>query len=132
MNTNTTETLYKVAQTLPEALPEGTPPAEVIKYWLETARQIGADRGVEWPVVDSEHTGKSGTSWQIFPNQQIGHAVNNMLCYQARPVKSILGHRPPPAVLDGGWEQPLIVLAGITIASLLIVFHRVRSVEVAE
>jgi phenylpropionate dioxygenase-like ring-hydroxylating dioxygenase large terminal subunit len=85
VNTNTTETLYKVAQTLPDALPEGTPPAEVIRYWLETARSIDAQRGVHWPVVDSEHTGKSGTSWQIFPNQQIGHAVNNMLCYQARP-----------------------------------------------
>ena len=85
VNTNTTRTLYEVAQTLPEALPEGTSPAEVIKYWLETARAIDAERGVHWPRVDSEHTGKSGTSWQIFPNQQIGHAVNNMLCYHARP-----------------------------------------------
>ncbi|HET8709989.1 MAG TPA: SRPBCC family protein, partial [Spongiibacteraceae bacterium] len=31
------------------------------------------------------HVAASGTAWQIFPNQQIGHAVNNMLCYQARP-----------------------------------------------
>jgi hypothetical protein len=29
--------------------------------------------------------GKTGTSWQLFPNFQIGHAVNNMLCYAARP-----------------------------------------------
>ena len=28
---------------------------------------------------------KTGTAWQIFPNFQIGHAVNNMLCYSARP-----------------------------------------------
>ena len=28
---------------------------------------------------------KSGTAWQIFPNFQIGHALNNMLCYSARP-----------------------------------------------
>ncbi|MDE2404602.1 MAG: aromatic ring-hydroxylating dioxygenase subunit alpha [Sphingomonadales bacterium] len=85
VNTNTTRTLYEVAQTLPDVLPEGTAPGDVIKYWLETARQVDAERGVHWPVVDSEHTGRSGTSWQIFPNQQIGHAVNNMLCYQARP-----------------------------------------------
>ncbi len=85
VNTNTTKTLVDVAQTLPEVLPEGTPPAEVLKYWLDTARQIDADRGVEWPKVDSDHTAQSGTAWQIFPNQQIGHAVNNMLCYQARP-----------------------------------------------
>lgn len=31
------------------------------------------------------HTAKAGTAWQIFPNFQIGHAVNNMLCYMARP-----------------------------------------------
>ena len=85
VNTNTTKTLVDVAQTLPDVLPEGTPPAEVSKYWLETARKIDEDRGVSWPKVDSETVGKSGTSWQIFPNQQIGHAVNNMLCYQARP-----------------------------------------------
>jgi len=85
VNTNTTKTLVDVAQTLPDVLPEGTPPAEVSKYWLETARKIDEDRGVFWPKIDSEIVGKSGTSWQIFPNQQIGHAVNNMLCYQARP-----------------------------------------------
>ena len=85
VNTNTTKTLVDVAQTLPDVLPEGTAPAEVSKYWLETARKIDEERGVFWPKVDSETVGKSGTSWQIFPNQQIGHAVNNMLCYQARP-----------------------------------------------
>jgi phenylpropionate dioxygenase-like ring-hydroxylating dioxygenase large terminal subunit len=85
VNTNTTRTLVDVAQTLPDVLPEGTPAAEVSKYWLETARKIDEERGVFWPKVDSDHVGKSGTSWQIFPNQQIGHAVNNMLCYQARP-----------------------------------------------
>lgn len=36
-------------------------------------------------AVDPEHVGKSGTAWQIFPNFQIGHAVNNALCYSARP-----------------------------------------------
>jgi phenylpropionate dioxygenase-like ring-hydroxylating dioxygenase large terminal subunit len=85
VNTNTTKTLVDVAQTLPDVLPEGTPAAEVSRYWLETARKIDEERGVVWPVVDPEHVGKSGTSWQLFPNQQIGHAVNNMLCYQARP-----------------------------------------------
>ncbi|MEY2943346.1 MAG: hypothetical protein RLY97_1360, partial [Pseudomonadota bacterium] len=33
----------------------------------------------------SSHATVAGTSWQIFPNFQIGHAVNNMLCYAARP-----------------------------------------------
>jgi phenylpropionate dioxygenase-like ring-hydroxylating dioxygenase large terminal subunit len=85
VNTNTTQTLVDVAQTLPEVLPEGTPAAEVLRYWLDTAREFDARRGVVWPTVDPDHVAASGTAWQIFPNQQIGHAVNNMLCYQARP-----------------------------------------------
>jgi nitrite reductase/ring-hydroxylating ferredoxin subunit len=85
VNTNTTQTLVDVAQTLPDVLPEGTPAGEVLKYWLDTARAIDERRGVVWPTVDPGHVARSGTAWQIFPNQQIGHAVNNMLCYQARP-----------------------------------------------
>ena len=46
VNTNTTKTLVDVAQTLPDVLPEGTPAAEVSKYWLETARAIDEERGV--------------------------------------------------------------------------------------
>src|SRR3546814_1768955 len=38
-----------------------------------------------WPMVDPAHVGKSGTAWQIFPNFQIGHAVNNALCYNFKP-----------------------------------------------
>jgi phenylpropionate dioxygenase-like ring-hydroxylating dioxygenase large terminal subunit len=85
VNTNTTQTLVEVAQSLPEALPEGTPAEEVLRYWLDTARAKDEARGVFWPKVDPAHVAASGTAWQIFPNQQIGHAVNNMLCYQARP-----------------------------------------------
>ncbi|MGE3692658.1 MAG: SRPBCC family protein [Novosphingobium sp.] len=84
-NTNTTRTLVDVANRLADELPEGTPAPEVSKYWLTTARKIDEERGVVWPTVDPQHTAASGTSWQIFPNQQIGHAVNNMLTYQARP-----------------------------------------------
>jgi len=84
-NTNTTRTLVDVANRLKDELPEGTPPAEVSAYWIKTAREEDAARGVVWPVVDPLHTAKAGTAWQIFPNFQIGHAVNNMLCYQARP-----------------------------------------------
>lgn len=84
-NTNTTMTLVNVANRLKDELPEGTPAAEVSAYWIKTAREEDAARGVEWPTVDPQHTSKAGTAWQIFPNFQIGHAVNNMLCYQARP-----------------------------------------------
>lgn len=84
-NTNTTMTLVAVANRLKDELPEGTSAAEVSAYWLKTAREEDAARGVIWPTVDPQHTAQAGTSWQIFPNFQIGHAVNNMLCYQARP-----------------------------------------------
>lgn len=84
-NTNTTSTLVAVANRLKDELPEGTPPAEVSAYWIRTAREEDAARGVIWPTVDPQHTARAGTAWQIFPNFQIGHAVNNMLCYQARP-----------------------------------------------
>jgi phenylpropionate dioxygenase-like ring-hydroxylating dioxygenase large terminal subunit len=85
VNTNTTKTLVEAAKRLVDELPEGTPPAEVSRHWLESARRDDEARGVFWPKVDSAHTAASGTSWQVFPNFQIGHAVNNMLCYSARP-----------------------------------------------
>jgi nitrite reductase/ring-hydroxylating ferredoxin subunit len=84
-NTNTTRTLVDVANRLKDELPEGTPAPEVSKYWITTAKAEDAARGVVWPTVDPAHTAQAGTAWQIFPNFQIGHAVNNMLCYQARP-----------------------------------------------
>lgn len=86
-NTNTTRTLVDVANRLADELPEGTPAAEVSAYWLKTARAEDEARGVIWPTVEPAHTAKAGTAWQIFPNFQIGHAVNNMLCYSARPSK---------------------------------------------
>jgi phenylpropionate dioxygenase-like ring-hydroxylating dioxygenase large terminal subunit len=84
-NTNTTETLVAASKRLVDELPEGTPAGEVLKHWLDSARRDDEARGVFWPVVSPEHVGKSGTAWQIFPNFQIGHAVNNALCYSARP-----------------------------------------------
>ena len=85
VNTNTTKTLVDVANRLVEELPEGTAPGEVLMHWLKSAREQDAARGVNWPSVDPAHVGASGTAWQIFPNFQIGHAVNNALCYSFRP-----------------------------------------------
>lgn len=84
-NTNTTQTLVDAANRLVDELPEGTPAGEVLVHWLTQARKDDEARGVFWPKVDPAHVGKSGTAWQIFPNFQIGHAVNNALCYSARP-----------------------------------------------
>ena len=87
-NTNTTPTLLNAALRLKDELPEGTPPNEVLQHWLKSAKADDAARGVIWPEVEPAHNAKAGTAWQIFPNTQIGHAVNNMLCYQARPYQS--------------------------------------------
>ena len=96
-NTNTTLTLVNAAKRLADELPEGTPPGEVLQHWLKSARRDDEARGVIWPDVDPEHVGKAGNAWQIFPNFQIGHAVNNMLCYSARPY----GDDPDKCVFEG-------------------------------
>lgn len=95
-NTNTTQTLVDAAQRLVHELPEGTPADQVLKHWLDSARRDDAARGVVWPTVDPAHVGKSGTAWQIFPNFQIGHAVNNALCYSARPY----GYDPDKCIFE--------------------------------
>jgi len=95
-NTNTTMTLVNAAQRLVEELPEGTPADKVLKHWLDSARRDDAARGVVWPTIDPAHVGKSGTAWQIFPNFQIGHALNNALCYSARPY----GYNPDKCIFE--------------------------------
>jgi hypothetical protein len=87
VNTNTTRTLVDASLRLVDELPEGTPAPQVLKHWLDSARRDDEARGVVWPTVDPQHVGQSGTAWQIFPNFQIGHAVNNALCYCARPYR---------------------------------------------
>jgi nitrite reductase/ring-hydroxylating ferredoxin subunit len=95
-NTNTTRTLVDAALRLKDELPEGTPADKVLKHWLDSARRDDAARGVVWPTVDPAHVGQSGTAWQIFPNFQIGHAVNNALCYGARPY----GYNPNQCIFE--------------------------------
>jgi len=96
-NTNTTQTLVNAALRLKDELPEGTPGDQVLKHWLQSARRDDETRGVLWPTVDPQHVGKTGTAWQVFPNFQIGHAVNNMLCYSARPY----GYNPDKCIFEG-------------------------------
>lgn len=95
-NTNTTQTLVDAAVRLVDELPEGTPPDQVLKHWLKSAREHDAARGVVWPTIDPAVVGESGTSCQIFPNFQVGHSVNNMLCYTARPY----GYDPDKCIFE--------------------------------
>jgi phenylpropionate dioxygenase-like ring-hydroxylating dioxygenase large terminal subunit len=96
VNTNTTQTLVNAALRLVDELPEGTSAEKVLKHWLESARRDDAARGVIWATVDPQHVAKSGTAWQIFPNFQIGHSVNNALCYSARPY----GYNPDKCIFE--------------------------------
>ncbi|MDR7166435.1 phenylpropionate dioxygenase-like ring-hydroxylating dioxygenase large terminal subunit [Nocardia kruczakiae] len=95
-NTNTTETMVEVANRLADELPADTAPDQVMRYWLDTCRKEDAERGVVWPTVDPDIVAKSGTAWQIFPNFQIGHALNNMLCYRFRPY----GYDPDTCIFE--------------------------------
>ncbi|MFT3929196.1 MAG: aromatic ring-hydroxylating dioxygenase subunit alpha [Spongiibacteraceae bacterium] len=100
-NTNTTQTMVDAALRLKDELPAETPPGEVLQHWIASAKRDDAARGVIWPTVDPAHVGKSGTAWQIFPNFQIGHAVNNMLCYSARPH----GYDPDKCIFEAAVYQ---------------------------
>lgn len=100
-NTNTTQTMVDAARRLKDELPEGTPATQVLTHWITSARRDDEARGVVWPTVDPAHVGKSGTAWQIFPNFQIGHAVNNMLCYSARPY----GNDPDKCIFEAAVYQ---------------------------
>jgi phenylpropionate dioxygenase-like ring-hydroxylating dioxygenase large terminal subunit len=95
-NTNTTQTLVDAALRLVDELPAGTPADKVLRHWLDSARRTDAARGVIWPTIDPVHVGKSGTAWQIFPNFQIGHGLNNALCYSARPY----GYDPDKCIFE--------------------------------
>jgi nitrite reductase/ring-hydroxylating ferredoxin subunit len=96
VNSNFTQSLLDSALRLVDELPEGTPGDKVLKHWLESARKADAARGIVWPSVDPALVARSGTAWNIFPNFRIGHAVNNALCYQARP----FGYDPDKCIFE--------------------------------
>ncbi|MCJ2187085.1 aromatic ring-hydroxylating oxygenase subunit alpha [Novosphingobium beihaiensis] len=82
---STSETLVKTAQRLPEDLPEGTPAAEVHKYWLETAKRIDAERGVPWPEISDAQMAAAGLALSIFPNVNFIPGPTFSLAYRVRP-----------------------------------------------
>ncbi|WP_145205782.1 aromatic ring-hydroxylating oxygenase subunit alpha [Sphingobium sp. B2] len=85
VNSNFSQSLLDAAMRLEDELPETATEEEVLKHWLSSARQADAAQGVVWPTVAPELVARSGVAWNIFPNFRLGHAVNNGLCYQARP-----------------------------------------------
>ena len=80
-----TETLVKAASRLVDEVPEGTPPADIIKHWMASAKRDDAARGVIWPEVPPEVMAEAGLAWGLWPNQNILHGVTFALCYRVRP-----------------------------------------------
>jgi phenylpropionate dioxygenase-like ring-hydroxylating dioxygenase large terminal subunit len=84
-NASTTETLVNAAKRLVDELPEGTPPDQVIKHWLASARADDAARGVVWPTITAQQMSDAGLAWHVFPNMSILQGITFALCYRARP-----------------------------------------------
>ena len=80
-----TDTLVNAAKRLVDELPAGTPPQEVIKHWLASARADDAKRGVIWPDISPENMAEAGLAWHFFPNMSVLQGVTFALCYRARP-----------------------------------------------
>ena len=84
-NAASTMTLVNAAKRLVDELPEGTPPADVIKHWMASARADDAARGIEWPNISPENMAEAGLAWHIFPNMSVLQGVTFALCYRTRP-----------------------------------------------
>jgi nitrite reductase/ring-hydroxylating ferredoxin subunit len=84
-NASTTETLVNAAKRLVDELPAGTPPDQVIKHWLASARADDAARGVIWPTITPQQMSDAGLAWHVFPNMSILQGITFALCYRARP-----------------------------------------------
>lgn len=82
---STSETLVQTAQRLPVELPEGTPPAEVHKYWMKIAKEADAARGVEWPDLTDAQIAAAGLALSIFPNVNFIPGPTFSLAYRVRP-----------------------------------------------
>jgi phenylpropionate dioxygenase-like ring-hydroxylating dioxygenase large terminal subunit len=82
---STSETLVRTAQRLPEELPEGTPAAEVHKYWLAKAKAEDAARGVVWPEITDAQYAAAGLALSIFPNMNLIPGPTFSLYYRCRP-----------------------------------------------
>ena len=82
---NTSDTFVAAAERIPDLLPETATPVEVSMKLLELARQMDAERGVEWPVVDPVHMANVGINWHVFPNVVLLPNVTFCLGFRVRP-----------------------------------------------
>jgi len=85
---STTETLVNAAKRLVDELPEGTPPHEVHRHWLDSARRDDAARGVIWPTLSDKQMADAGLALNIFPNMNILPGPTFALYYRVRPYRT--------------------------------------------
>ncbi len=93
---NTTDTFVEAARRLPEILPEGVSKEEVSMALMQTACQIDAERGVEWPQVSPEHMMQVGINWHVFPNTVLLPNVTFCLGFRMRPD----GFNPDSSIME--------------------------------
>ena len=105
---STTETLVNAAKRLVDELPEGTPPQEVHRHWLESARRDDAARGVIWPTISDKQMAEAGLALSIFPNMNILPGPTFALYYRVRPYR----HGPRQVHLRGHRHRALPGRAG--------------------
>ncbi|TAL04183.1 MAG: aromatic ring-hydroxylating dioxygenase subunit alpha [Rhodospirillaceae bacterium] len=80
-----TDTSVRAAQRLPNEIPEGTPPPQVLAQFSRWWREADAQRGVTWPQVTAEQSAAAGFDWHLFPNSVILIQPTCVLGYRARP-----------------------------------------------
>jgi hypothetical protein len=81
---------------LPELLPETATKVEVSMKLMEIARQLDAERGVEWPKVDPQHMALVGINWHVFPNTVLLPNVTFCLGFHMRPD----GYNPDSSIME--------------------------------
>jgi len=81
----TTDTLVKVSDELKTAVPDKTPPHQVIAAMTEMAIKADADRGVKWPDISAQQYQRAGVDWHVFPNMVLLPMATNCLGYRSRP-----------------------------------------------
>jgi len=93
---NTTDTFIAAAERLPEILPESVTPEEVSMALMQTAFQIDAERGVDWPQIAPEHFANMGINWHVFPNVVLLPNVTFCLGFRMRPD----GFNPDSSIME--------------------------------
>jgi phenylpropionate dioxygenase-like ring-hydroxylating dioxygenase large terminal subunit len=85
LDSTMTDTLMHASAKLETAVPEGTPPSQVLARLTQLAMEEDAARGFKWPAINVEQYNQAGIDWHIFPNMVLLPMATNCLGYRSRP-----------------------------------------------